>query len=90
MTDDDEIVGLTDGNQDKNKAIVIDDTIEAENPKDLLRVLLDEGIHACNFTIANDEVAKMADSLSSFLHRCGYRRVKATSSTCSDRNDLEE
>ena len=73
---DNTIVGLTDNNDVVNPEIIISDTLDKLSPKDLLRVLLDEGIHACNSKINNDIVDQYARSLAGFLWRCGYRRIK--------------
>jgi hypothetical protein len=57
----------------KHKAIVIDDSM---SDKDLLRVLIDESLHACDWTIDNDIVDHFASDIANFLWRCGYRRIK--------------
>lgn len=68
-----EILAMTDDRGTKNQTILISDTIEDD--KTLLRVLLDEGLHACDERTDNDVVHEYATSLSNFLWRCGYRRV---------------
>jgi hypothetical protein len=70
------IVGATDDNSTPNPEMIVSDQLEELNPKELLRVLLDEGLHGCNSRINNDIVAMYAESLSNFLWRCGYRRQK--------------
>lgn len=67
-----EIMAMTDNRGTKGQTILISDTIE--NDKDLLRVLLDEGLHACDDRLDNDIVDKYATDLASFLWRCGYRK----------------
>jgi hypothetical protein len=73
LTEDDDILALTDSRNTENKTIIISDAIEDD--KTLLRVLLDEGIHACDDRLDNDVVHEYATSLSNFLWRCGYRRM---------------
>lgn len=67
-----DILALTDNRGNKNQTILVSDNIEDD--KVLLRVLLDEGLHACDDRIDNDVVDGYATSLSNFLWRCGYRR----------------
>lgn len=40
---------------------------------DFLTTCLDESIHACNFSLDNDHVGEMADSMANFLWRIGFR-----------------
>ena len=69
----DDILALTDDRGTKNQTILISDTIEDD--QELLRVLLDEGLHACDDRLDNSIVDKYATDLSRFLWRCGYRRI---------------
>lgn len=69
----DDILALTDDRGTKNQTILVSDTIEDD--KVLLRVLLDEGLHACDERLDNAIVDQYATDLSRFLWRCGYRRV---------------
>ena len=73
---DEQIVGLTDDNRSRKKVMIVSDQLEKEDPKELLRVLLDESMHALDSTIDNDVVAEKAADLASFLWKCGYRRIK--------------
>ena len=75
LEEDDLILGLTDDNRAKVKKLIVSDVIEAEDPKELLRVLLDEAMHALDSTIDNDVVEEKATDLADFLWRCGYRRI---------------
>lgn len=68
----DDILALTDNRGTKNQTIMVSDQIEDDQT--LLRVLLDEGLHACDDRLDNDIVDKYATDLSRFLWRCGYRR----------------
>ena len=54
----------------KGKQITIDPTISG---RDLLRSAMDEGIHACVWDFDNQAVDEMAESISRFLWRIGYR-----------------
>ncbi len=67
------ILAATDDRSSEKKAIIISSDIE--NDKTLLRVLLDEGLHACDERLDNDVVDAYATDLSNFLYRCGYRRI---------------
>jgi len=67
---------LTDDNRTRTKVMIVSDQLEKDDPKELLRVLLDEAQHALDSTIDNDVVAERAQDLADFLWRCGYRRVK--------------
>jgi hypothetical protein len=42
----------------------------------LLQTLLDEATHACNWDLDNVAVDEMAETMSKFLWRCGYRITK--------------
>ena len=39
----------------------------------LLRVLIDEGIHACHWDLDNEAVDQTSTCIANFLWRCGYR-----------------
>lgn len=67
-----DILALTDQRGSKDQTMLISD--EIDDDKTFLRVLLDEGLHACDERIDNDIVDKYATDLSRFLWRCGYRR----------------
>ncbi len=67
------IVAGTDDRSTKGKALIVSDNIESD--KELLRVLVDEGLHACDERLDNDVVDAYATDISSFLWRCGYRRI---------------
>lgn len=71
-----EMWALTDPPDKKDKKIIVSDDIT--DPKELLRVLLDEAFHALDFKTDNDVVAEYACDLASFLWRCGYRRIIST------------
>jgi len=44
--------------------------------KELLRVCLDEAIHANAWNLDNDYVAEMSDSMAEFLYKIGFRLEK--------------
>lgn len=67
-----DIIALTDDRGTKGQTILISDEIDSD--KELLRVLLDEGLHACDERIDNGIVDIYARDLANFLWRCGYRR----------------
>ena len=71
IDDPNNIIAMTDTRTSKDKSILISSAIKSE--KELLRVLLDEGLHACDDRLDNDVVDVYARDLSSFLWRCGYR-----------------
>lgn len=75
LDEDTEILGATDDNRVSEKMMIVSDKLEAENPKELLRVLLDEAWHALDSTIDNTVVYEKAKDLCEFLWRCGYRRI---------------
>ena len=79
IADDEDIVGLTDDNRAEKLELIVSDKLEKENPKELLRVLLDEAFHALDSTTDNTVVDEYARDLSDFLWRCGYRRVNTSS-----------
>jgi len=86
---EDTLLGATDDNRSKKKMIIVSDSIEQTSPKDLLRVLIDEAMHALDSTIDNDVVAEKATDLSNFLWRCGYRRIKPEDSVDSTHTSEE-
>lgn len=65
-------LALTDDRGTVGREILISDTIHDD--KTLLRVLIDEALHACDERLDNDIVDAYATSISNFLWRCGYRR----------------
>jgi len=75
IADNELIVGLTDDNRSRKKKIIVSDKLEQDNPKELLRVLIDEAMHALDSTIDNDVVDEKARDLTDFLWKCGYRRI---------------
>lgn len=70
------ILALTDERGTPGQTILISDTIK--NSKELLRVLIDESIHACNSEIDNDTVDIYATDISNFLWECGFRYRSAS------------
>jgi len=52
------------------KVITIDPNLSERR---LLKVLVDEGIHACNFDLDNEVVDQYSDAISSFIWKVGYR-----------------
>jgi hypothetical protein len=82
MQPNESIVGLTDDNRSKKKKIIVSDKLEQEDPKELLRVLIDEAMHALDSTIDNDVVYEKADDLANFLWKCGYRRITSCNNSC--------
>tara|TARA_Y100001951_G_C11270627_1_gene258520 strand:+ start:474 stop:842 length:369 start_codon:yes stop_codon:yes gene_type:complete len=65
--------GLCEDNSAPEKTIHIDPNLPEY---DFLTTCLDESIHACNFSLDNDHVGEMADSMAYFLWRIGFRIVK--------------
>lgn len=64
------IAGVTTSPYRKGRFIALDEQLEGINQ---LRVIIDESIHACDFSIANPKVAKMSADIAKFLWRIGYR-----------------
>lgn len=64
-------VGLCSGPKDRR--IWIDPSLDDE---ELLRVAIDESIHACLWPLDNDYVAEMSDAMSSFLYKIGFKLEK--------------
>lgn len=62
--------GLCEDNSAPEKTIHIDPNL---GEYDFLTTCLDEAIHACNFSLDNDHVGEMADSMAKFLWRTGFR-----------------
>ena len=62
--------GLCEDNDAPEKTIHIDPNL---GEYDFLTTCLDESIHACNFSLDNDHVGEMADSMAYFLWRIGFR-----------------
>ena len=73
IADPDDILALTDSRQARHRTILI--SHEINDDKTLLRVLLDESLHACDERIDNDIVDIYATDIADFLWRCGYRRI---------------
>lgn len=65
--------GLCEDNDAPEKTIHIDPNL---GEYDFLTTCLDESIHACNFSLDNDHVGEMADSMAYFLWRIGFRLQK--------------
>ncbi|MBI1176362.1 hypothetical protein GC207_02865 [bacterium] len=61
-------------NTPKVRTIEVDPNL---SERDLLRALLDEGIHACFWDLDNDRVAEASRSLAYLLWRVGYRLKRA-------------
>ena len=62
--------GLCEDNTAPEKTIHISPNL---GEYDFLTTCLDEAIHACNFSLDNDHVGEMADSVAYFLWRIGFR-----------------
>jgi hypothetical protein len=56
----------------KDKTITIEPDI---SDRDLLKVAIDEGIHACVWDFDNTAVDQMSQSISDFLWRLGFRKT---------------
>lgn len=63
-------VGTCDPPHVVNKTIEID---PRQEEKEILRVAIDEGLHACHWDIDNDSVDETSTCLSDFLWRIGFR-----------------
>jgi hypothetical protein len=72
----DDILALTDDRGTENQTILISDKIKSS--KELLRVLLDESLHACSSELDNDTVHIYATDISNFLWKCGFRYRNAS------------
>jgi hypothetical protein len=57
----------------KGKKIILNPTLKG---KELIRVAVDEGIHACCWDLGNDEVGEMSESISKFLWELGVRVIE--------------
>ena len=64
--------GLTDNPKLPGKTMRIDPD---QHGRRLMQTLLDESIHCCMFELDNDTVEEMAEGISKFLWRCGFRIV---------------
>ena len=42
----------------------------------MLKVLIDEALHACVWDLDNEAVDERSTEIAEFLWRCGYRRTK--------------
>ena len=62
--------GLCDDPSAPEKTIHISPHLEEY---DFLTTCLDEAIHGCNFSLDNDHVAEIADSIGLFLWKIGFR-----------------
>jgi len=62
--------GTCDEPKTKNKTICLDSCLHGI---DLIKVAIDEGIHACCWDLDNTTVDKMSHSISQFLFRLGVR-----------------
>ena len=65
--------GLCEDNSAPEKTIHISPNLKEY---DFLTTCLDESIHACNFSLDNDHVGEMSDSIAYFLWRIGFRLEK--------------
>jgi hypothetical protein len=74
--------GTCDPPDAKGKKIFIRRTLP---PRRLLEVLVDESIHASCWDLDNEVVVEMAERISAFLWRCGYRRVPGGDARARDR-----
>ena len=66
------LLGTCDGPSSVGKTITIDPTVSGE---ELLKVAIDEAIHACMWDLDNVAVDEMSSSISSFLWKIGFRNV---------------
>ena len=57
----------------KDKTITIDPSAHGLV---LLKLAIDEGIHACVWDFDNSSVDEMADSISRFVYRIGFRELR--------------
>ena len=73
-------IASCDGPPSVKRNITIDPSISEQ---ELLRAAIDEGIHACVWDFDNTAVDEMAESISRFLWRLGFRLVKA-----NDKSDI--
>ena len=51
------------------------DLMQPSKDKELMEVLLHEGLHACMWDVSEEGIHQTADSLANLLWRCGYRRI---------------
>jgi hypothetical protein len=64
--------GLCDAPNTKDKTINLDSKLSGI---DLMKVAIDEGIHACCWDLNNTTVDEMSDSISKFLYRLGAKDI---------------
>ena len=65
-------LGLCDPPDKKDKAITINSTLRGQ---ELLRVAIDESIHACFWDLDDAMVGEASASISEFLHAIGFRHI---------------
>lgn len=68
-----ELTGLCDPPDEPGKTIMIDPDVDELV---FLKTIVDEGIHACDFSIDNDYVDRMSETIGEFLWRVGFRLKK--------------
>ncbi len=66
------VFGFCEWPQKRDKALVLDSELTGLA---LLETAIDEGIHACDFSISNPKVGKMAEALSTYLWKLGFRQT---------------
>ncbi len=66
-------LGLCDAPDTKGKAIYLNTSLRG---KELLRVAIDEAIHACFWDLDNDMVGEASYAMSEFLHALGFRCIE--------------
>lgn len=76
IADANDILALTDDRGTENQTILISDKIRSS--KELLRVMIDESLHACDSNLDNDTVDIYATDIANFLWKCGFRYRNAS------------
>jgi len=64
--------GLCDAPNTRGKSITLSSKLSGI---DLIKVAIDEGIHACCWDLDNTTVDEMSESISKFLYRLGVRDI---------------
>lgn len=72
----DDILALTDDRGTEDQTILISDKIKSS--KELMRVIIDESLHACDSNLDNDTVDIYATDIANFLWKCGFRYRNAS------------
>ncbi len=65
-----EVYGLCEEPKTEDKKITISPHLSEE---EFLKTCIDEAIHACNWSLDNEAVDDMSESIGSFLYRIGFR-----------------